>query len=107
MSKILDVDEKFNEYFHESEGYSLRSERFYASLDAFTSKQALAASMVLWLRAAYEQGAKTGARDACNTLDDYATACAGLTAKTYTSEQAFDVARENLEAYYTGIFDNF
>ena len=51
--------EKFQEYFHELEGYTLRSERFYDSLNAFTNKEALAASMVLWLEAAFIQGAKT------------------------------------------------
>lgn len=98
--KAFDIEEAFNEYFFELESYCLRAERFYDSLDAFTSKQALAASMVLWLRTAFERGAKAGARDACNALDDYATACAGLSDVKYTSEGAFDVARENLEAYY-------
>jgi len=51
--------EKFLEYFNELEGYALRSERFYDSLNAFTNKEALAASMVLWLEAAFIQGAKT------------------------------------------------
>lgn len=52
-----ELKEKFLEYFHEVESYSLRSERFYESLDAFTNKEALARSMVLWLEAAFMEGA--------------------------------------------------
>lgn len=51
------LKEKFLEYFHEVESYSLRSERFYESLHAFTNKDALAKSMTLWLEAAFMEGA--------------------------------------------------
>lgn len=46
----------FDDWFHELEGYCLRSERFYESLTAFQSKEGLAASMLIWLKAAYEMG---------------------------------------------------
>lgn len=43
----------FESWFDELESYGLRSERFYDTLDAFTSKEALYASMKLWLEAAF------------------------------------------------------
>lgn len=46
----------FDDWFHEIEGYCLRSERFYESMSVFQSKEGLASSMLLWLRAAYEMG---------------------------------------------------
>ena len=54
------TEEKFLEWFNKVEGFGLRSERFYTSLDE------LAASMMLWLKAAYEQGFN----DAINQKDE-------------------------------------
>jgi hypothetical protein len=48
---------KFKEWFNEVELYGLRSERFYDSLTQFKSQEALYANMLLWLEAAYKQGA--------------------------------------------------
>ena len=50
----------FEEWFHELESYGLKSERFYESLGAFNDKQALAISMVAWLKAAYYAGKAEG-----------------------------------------------
>ena len=46
---------EFDEWFHQLEGFHLKSERFYESLDAF-SKEALAISMVKWLETAFYAG---------------------------------------------------
>lgn len=48
--------DKFEDWFDEIENYGMRSERFFDSLDQFTSKQAYDANLVLWLRAAFECG---------------------------------------------------
>lgn len=60
------TEEKFLEWFNEVEGFGLRSERFYTSLDEFRTREGQAASMMLWLKAAYEQGFN----DAINQKDE-------------------------------------
>ena len=105
MGIEIDLYQKFDEYFNEVENYSLRSERFYDSLENFTNKQALAASMKLWLEAAFIQGARIMAQDSVDTLRDYATVLAGIDEVCYTREQAFDVAAKNLEIYITHILN--
>ena len=105
MGIEIDLYQKFDEYFNEVENYSLRSERYYDSFENFTNKQALAASMKLWLEAAFIQGAKVMAQDSVDTLKDYATALAGIDEVCYTREQAFDVAAKNLTIYITHILE--
>lgn len=51
MSKVMDLHEKFLEYFHELEGYALRSERFYAEY-----KDPVVA--VKWMEASFMAGAE-------------------------------------------------
>ncbi len=48
----------FNNWFHELEGYSLRSERFYGVLGThkYNDTVVLAKTLVDWLHAAYNQG---------------------------------------------------
>lgn len=106
MGKVSDLNEKFNEYFNELEGYSLRSERFYASLDAVTSKEALAASMKLWLEAAFMQGARAMAQDTLETLSDYGCATAGLEEPKRTPSECYDAAHASLHTYFTQVLDN-
>lgn len=105
MGIEIDLYQKFDEYFNEIENYSLRSERFYDSFENFTNKQALAASMKLWLEAAFIQGARVMAQDSVDTLRDYSTALAGIDEVCYTREQAFDAAAENLMVYVTNILE--
>ena len=102
----IDLKEKFQQYFNEPEGFGLRSERFYDSMEAFSNKPALAASMKLWLEAAFIQGARIMAQDTVDTLRDYATAVAGINEVRYTSEQAFDASADNLMTYYTKILQD-
>ncbi len=104
-SRELNLKEKFNEYFHELESYATRSERFYESLGAFTSQEALAASMVRWLEAAFIQGARVAAQDAVDTLYQYGTTVAGINDKCYTRTEAYDVAAHSLMVYFTKILD--
>jgi hypothetical protein len=98
MSKLFDVSEAFNNYFHENEGegFSLRSERFYEEFGPEAVK------MVKWLKEAFNQGAQAMAQDTLSTLGDYGTAVAGVEA-TRTPSQCFDSARENLNTYYAQV----
>lgn len=103
MGKVIDLKESFNEYFHELEGFCMRSERFHESLDAFTSKEALAASMRLWLEAAFVQGARAMAQDTLDTLGDYATAVAGIEEPKYNPSESYDHAFGSLHVYFTQV----
>ena len=94
--KNIDLKEKFQQYFHELEGFGLRSERFYADMQD-------AEAMTKWLEAAFVQGARTMAQDTVDTLRDYATAVAGIDDVWYTREKAFDASADNLMTYYTQI----
>jgi hypothetical protein len=104
--KNIDLKEKFQQYFHEPEEFGLRSERFYDLLDVGGVQPALAASMKLWLEAAFIQGARTMAQDTVDTLRDYATSVAGFELVYYTSEKAFDMSADNLMTYYTQILQD-
>lgn len=104
--KVIDLQEKFDDYFYENEGFSLRAERFYDDYsNSFKSDAINPAIMVKWLQAAFYAGARTMAQDTVDTLGDYATAVAGIDNFQYTSEQAFDTARKSLMTYYTKLFD--
>jgi hypothetical protein len=102
----IDLSEKFQQYFHEPEGFGSRSERFYDSMEAFSNKPALAASMKLWLEAAFIQGAKAMAQDTVYTLRDYAAAVAGVDEVCYNGTQAFDASADYLITYYTEILQD-
>ncbi len=99
----IDLKKEFEEYFHELEGFTLRSERFYNSFSEFSNKTALATSMKLWLEAAFIQGARSMSQDTVDTLRDYGTACAGIDYPHFTQSKAFDIAADNLMTYYTQI----
>ena len=104
--KNIDLTAKFEEYFHEQESFGLRSERFYESMEAFSNKPALAASMKLWLEAAFIQGARVMAQDSVDTLRDYGTAVAGIDEVCYNRTEAFDASADNLMLYYTKIIQD-
>lgn len=106
MGYNIDLRKKFREYFNELEGYGLRSERFYGTLDTHTSKKDLADSMTQWLEAAYLQGAHDMAQDTLDTLGDYATSLAGINEVVHTCEQSYDAAHDSLMVYYTKVLDN-
>lgn len=65
--KQIDLDKRFNDWFNENEGFALRSERFYESLNQFATREAQAASMYLWLKSAYEHGVMVGMKDNSDT----------------------------------------
>ena len=96
--KNIDLKEKFQQYFHEQEGFGLRSERFYADSDSLRD-------LTKWLEAAFIQGAQVMAHDTIDTLRDYATSVAGINEVCYTSEQAFDASADNLMIYYDQILE--
>jgi hypothetical protein len=102
MGQVIDLKKKFLEYFNQTESFGLRSERFYE--EYYNSKSKDPERMVEWLEAAFMIGAQVMAHDTLATLSDYGTAMAGLDDKKYTSTDAFDIASENLEPYYTEIF---
>lgn len=52
MSDPIELDQKFEEYFHQLEGFGLRSERFYDDVKAADPEM-----MTRWLRAAFTAGA--------------------------------------------------
>ena len=56
----IDLKEKFQQYFHEQEGFGLRSERFYTDIESqVDSGDADIVLMKTWLEAAFIQGAIT------------------------------------------------
>ncbi len=104
-SEIKNYNQSFNEWFNELEGYSLRSERFLDSLDAFTSKEALAKSMILWLKAAYDQGCRDAAQDSIDTLRQFGTVVSGLDEKL-TRTEGYDTSAQNLMVYFTHVLNS-
>lgn len=56
---------KFEDWFHETENFSLRAERFYDDLVYYQEDRP--ERIVEWLRAAYEAGREHGRKDS----DDY------------------------------------
>lgn len=55
LDKVGKSYDNFDEWFNELEGYSLRSERFFASLDQF-STTGTPVNLRLWLEAAFLAG---------------------------------------------------
>ena len=53
----------FDEWFNETEIFSLRSERFYADLFDIESPNVESPNMIKWLRAAYQIGYEQGKYD--------------------------------------------
>ena len=51
---------EFEEWFHELEGFALRSEKFYADMQMYKDSINSPKVMVDWLQAAYEQGKQDG-----------------------------------------------
>lgn len=103
MPEVTDYEEEFNAWFHENDGFILRSERLYIDLNKFRTREAQAASMVLWLQAAYKQGAKDAAQDAAGTLRQYATALSGVEPEMVTPEQQYDKAADSLDVYFKDV----
>ena len=56
----------FNEWFHHTEGYHVRSKRFYERLVSFSTER-LAINMGKWLEAAFEAG-QAAENEACERV---------------------------------------
>lgn len=95
MKKNINIDDSFDYYFNEMESFSFRSERFAQDVSEGNVE-----IMKKWLHAAFVKGASVVAQDSINTLNDYATAVAGINEPTYTAEQMYDRAASDLSAYY-------
>lgn len=89
----IDLDESFNKYIYESEGCTLRVERFLDDVEY--ANQTI---MLTWLKAAFKAGAEAMAKDTLDTLADYSTATAGC-----HSIDIYEIARESLEEYYKDV----
>jgi len=100
----LNLKAEFREYIDELEGFTLRSERFYAEFEAGIMREK---RILEWMEAAYIAGAREMAQDTLDTLGDYACACAGLEPRLIKPETVYDQAESDLQVYYTKIFDNY
>ena len=100
--KNLDINEAFEKFFHELEGHSLRSERFYDDCE-ISDEQNRHRIMTLWAKELFNAGARAIAKDTLETLDDYATSMAGVDAVRYNLTEAFDIAAVDLHVYYNKI----
>lgn len=99
----INLKEEFRNYFDELEGFTLRSERFYAECEAgiMTPERILE-----WLESAYMVGAKTMAQDTLDTLSDYACVTAGLEPELIKPETVYDRAFNSLHHYYTVVMND-
>jgi hypothetical protein len=103
LSKVTDFEQKFNEWFNEQEGFGLRSERFYTSINHFRGNEAQAEYLVRWLQAAYKQGAIDAAAESVNTLLQCSTACARLEAELITPAEKYEHAAFSLISYFKDV----
>ena len=104
MSEIIDLDERFNDWFFEEEGFAgHRSGRFYDTIDLYEDKTQRYEYLVKWLKAAYLHGIHVASQDSVETLYDYATACAGLEAKLTTATEDYDSAAASLASYWCDV----
>lgn len=109
MGKIINLEEKFREYIDGSEGYHLRSERLVDEVISsvlHTSDSNKIQVIRNWMRSAYLQGCRDMSNDCIDALGDFGTAVAGCVGKTYTIEESFDLARDNLARYVSDVFTN-
>jgi hypothetical protein len=67
---------EFEKWFNSPEGYGLKSERFYESLDAFAPGHALKRNMVLWLEAAFAAGRESRKCPSCGAKNAECAECA-------------------------------
>lgn len=99
MSKVLDLENAFDEWFYEHEFAGMRAERFYDNLE-----RANPMTIKNWLEVAFRMGAKVAMEDTIATLRDYGTAVSGVNHyKNLNATDAFDMSAKNLEAYYKDI----
>lgn len=104
MGQVCDLNKKFEDFFYELEGFSLRAERFWDDFSNMTPNERKRAEQ--WLRAAFIRGAEAMANDTLETLGDYGTAVAGIDEPKYNATQCFDKARENLEVYFNRVIED-
>jgi hypothetical protein len=98
----LNLKAEFREYIDELEGFTLRSERFYAEFESGFMREK---RILEWMEAAYIAGAREMAMDTLDTLSDYACACAGLEPRLIKPETVYDQAESDLRIYYDKILD--
>lgn len=99
----LNLKAEFREYIDELEGFTLRSERFYAEFESGFMREK---RILEWMEAAYIAGATEMAMDTLDTLGDYACACAGLEPRLIKPETVYDQAEADLRIYYDKILIN-
>lgn len=103
MSEIINLEDSFENWFHEVESSGLKSERFYEEINHYHTREAQAELILTWLKAAYLHGIKTAAQDSVDTLRDYSTAMYGVK-YAVPADLAFDDSANNLQVYWNNIF---
>ena len=107
--KRVDLDREFNNYFHELESFSTRSERFYDDVEQIAKRSVYDSDTKIlesWLRSAFMMGARITAQDSVDTLKNFSDFSLSNDVKTYNTSQAYEMARESLMVYYTKILQN-
>ena len=97
---IMDVNRAFERYLHEQEVFSIPLERF-----AIDVEQGNHAILKGWLKAAFEEGFRTAAKDSVATLLSFRTSMSGCGGDALNSTQAFDIAAENLAQYFEQVLE--
>lgn len=110
MGISIDLKEKFNEYFNEQEGYSLRSDRYFDDIttmmvDSQYSVDYRVKLLTRWMEASFIQGARIMAQDTLDTLRDYATSMSEIDSSEKNTSQCIDNAADYLMIYYTKVLD--
>ena len=100
MSEIINLEDSFENWFHEVESYELKSERFYRVINEHMTREWQL--IVDWLKAAYMQGAKIAAKDSIDTLREYSTAMSGAK-HAVPADLAFDDSANNLQSYWDSV----
>ena len=102
MSEIINLEDSFENWFHEVESSGLKSERFYEEINYYRTREVQAKLMLKWLKAAYMQGIKTAAQDSIDTLRNYSKAM--YDAKhAVPADLAFDDSANNLQSYWDSV----
>ena len=104
MSEIINLEDSFENWFHEVESSGLKSERFYEEINYYRTREAQAKLMLKWLKAAYMQGIKTAAQDSVDTLRDYSTSLVGIDGFTYNPDEAYSACAVSLDCYWQDVF---
>jgi hypothetical protein len=103
LSQISDYNQVFNQWYNDSN----TDDALYEILVQYKKRERQVELLKSMLQSAFGMGLRTAAQDSVDTLQQYATACAGLSAIGFTPEQKYDDAADSLLVYFTKALDNF